>query len=56
MSKVSGLSSRTFPIFVKNRFGEERCEQWLNSLPQDVKEVFSNSLIGLDVQTNRPYR
>ncbi len=48
MSRVSGLSLRIFPQFIKDRFGEKGYERWMNALDGDLKDVFSNPLIGLD--------
>lgn len=48
MSQVSGLSLKTFPLFIKTHFGEEGFEKWKNALSGDLKEVFDNPLIKLD--------
>ena len=48
MSKVSGLSLKTFPMFIENKFGNEGLERWQNSLSGEAKDVFNKPLIGLD--------
>jgi hypothetical protein len=48
MAKVSGLSLKIFPLFIKENFGEEGYEKWKNALGGELKQVFDHSLIGLD--------
>ncbi len=48
MTQVSGLSLKTFPLFIKTRFGDEAFEKWKAALDGEAKKVFVNPLIHLD--------
>ena len=48
MSEVSGLSLKTFPLFVKDKFKEEGLEKWNNALSEALKDVYARPIIGFD--------
>lgn len=48
MSQVSGLSLKTFPLFIKEHFGEEGFAKWKEVLSGELKTVFDSPLIKLD--------
>ena len=43
--KVKGSAVATIPIFIKERFGEEGYQKWLNALPPDTQTIYSDKIL-----------
>jgi hypothetical protein len=45
MMEVKGGTMKNIVPFIKDTFGEEAYEKWLNALPQESKDIFTNTIL-----------
>ena len=45
--KVKGSAVATLPLFVKNNFGEDGLQKWLDALSPEAQDIFSKNVISV---------
>ena len=51
MTKVSGLALQTLPMFIRDKYGEDEYQKWLEALPQQSKTVYEKPITITDWYT-----